>query len=229
MPKRPLSLFLLVCLSFLSSYLQGAETPFLKTNDRILVYPDATLSGAELVQLYVIADDSVYKYNINTEQFYLLSNTGWYHQYAGNYFNSGNTKTANAPYESIAVFVKKDSIISFGFELQYTSEKPVDTLSLYVYAGKNARFTLYEDEGTSYKYEKGLFSNILVTCNEATKTLTIENRKESFPGMLQQKIFRVFWVKPGHPRALGFDQAADQEIRYSGKAVTIKWSNLFNY
>ena len=39
--------------------------------------------------------------------------------------------------------------------MQYSDEKPAEEITLYVYAGKDGEFTLYEDEGVNYNYEKG--------------------------------------------------------------------------
>ena len=105
---------------------------------------------------------------------YLPKCAGWYDLYSGKYYAGGQKIIADAPYERMPVFVKAGSIIPFGPELQYTSEKPADTITLYVYTGADASFNLYEDEGTNYNYEKGAFSVIPIKYNEAIKTLRLE-------------------------------------------------------
>jgi alpha-D-xyloside xylohydrolase len=64
------------------------------------------------------------------------------------------------PYDSIPVHVRAGAILPIGPELQYTSEKPADPITFYVYAGANGRFSLYEDDGASFAYEKGATSEI---------------------------------------------------------------------
>ena len=86
------------------------------------------------------------------------------------------------------VFVKTGSIIPFGPGYLYTSEKPADTITLNIYTGADASFNLYEDEGTNYNYEKGAFSVIPLKYNEATKIITIGERKGSFNGMLKKSV-----------------------------------------
>jgi alpha-D-xyloside xylohydrolase len=120
------------------------------------------------------------------------------------------------------VFVKAGSIIPFGPDLQYTSEKPADTITLNIYSGADASFNLYEDEGTNYNYEKGAFSVIPIKYNEVTKTITIENRHGSFNGMLQKRTFRIKIISPVKKRSLDFDAPCDKEIFYEGKKLTIK-------
>jgi len=119
------------------------------------------------------------------------------------------------------VFVKAGSIIPFGPELQYTSEKPADTITLNIYTGADASFNLYEDEGTNYNYEKGAFSIVPIKYNEATKTITIGDRNGSFNGMLAKRVFRINAISPGKTKSLDFD-AGEKQVNYAGKKITIK-------
>jgi alpha-D-xyloside xylohydrolase len=106
--------------------------------------------------------------------------------------------------------------------LQYTSEKPADTITLNVYAGADASFDLYEDEGTNYNYEKGAFSIIPIKYNEATKTITVGDRKGSFNGMLQKRTFRINLISANNAKALDFNTKSDKEVSYEGKKQVIK-------
>ncbi len=78
--------------------------------------------------------------------------------------------------------------------LQYATEKAADPIEIRVYAGDNATFSLYEDENDTYNYEKGKYSIIPITWNEAEKSLTIGERKGDFAGMLKDRTFRIVWV-----------------------------------
>ena len=164
----------------------------------------------------------VYTYKDRKRSLYLPAGQGWYDLYSGKYFNGGQKLTVDAPYERTPVFVKEGSIIPFGPDLQYTSEKPADTITLHVYTGKDAAFTLYEDENTNYNYEKGAFSNIPFNYNEATKELTIGNRAGTFPGMLQNRTFRIVWVGKSSAKELDFDKIGGTPVEYNGKSLTIK-------
>ena len=68
--------------------------------------------------------------------------------------------------------------------LQYASEKPADPIELRIYRGADGSFTLYEDEGDSYRYERGVHATIPIHWDEKAQTLTIGARTGSFPGML---------------------------------------------
>ena len=96
--------------------------------------------------------------------------------------------------------------------MQYVGEKPWDNLEMRFYPGADAQFTLYEDEGDSYNYEKGAYTTILFSWNDRSRTLTIGEREFSYPGMLQKRQFTI--VLPD-----GTTKTAD----YEGKAVTVKF------
>ena len=51
--------------------------------------------------------------------------------------------------------------------MEWSDEKPAETIDLYVFAGRDGSFTLYEDENTNYNYEKGRYAIILVSPTHA--------------------------------------------------------------
>ena len=118
--------------------------------------------------------------------------------------------------------VRAGSIVPMGPELQYTTEKKADPLTLWVYTGADGEFTLYEDDGLTYEYEKGAYSRIPLTWNEAGKTLTIGKREGSFPGMLGERTVRVIFVSPDKAVGFAFDAGADKTVKYAGEAVEVR-------
>jgi alpha-D-xyloside xylohydrolase len=164
----------------------------------------------------------VYKYKQRNRELYLPKCAGWYDLYSGKFYTGAQKINADAPYEKMPVFVKAGSVIPFGPELQYTSEKPADTITLNVYTGADASFNLYEDEGTNYNYEKGAFSIIPIKYNEATKTITIGDRKRSFNGMMEKRVFNINVVSPDKRRQLDFNANCDKVVVYQGKKLLIK-------
>lgn len=165
----------------------------------------------------------VYTYKARTRSLYLPAGLGWYDLYSGQYLAGGQMINATADYERVPVYVKAGSIIPTGPALQYTSEKTADPLTLYVYTGKDASFTLYEDEGTNYNYEKGKFTEIPFSWDEKNKRLSIGDRKGEFTGMLQKRRFRIVLITPD--RSIGIDQAVKpaKVLQYNGKKTGIKF------
>lgn len=139
--------------------------------------------------------------------------------YSGKYTEGGQKTSIDAPYERMPLFVKEGSIVPFGPEIQYTGEKQADVITLYVYTGKNAEFTLYEDEGVNYNYEKGAYSTIQFKYDEPSGKLTIGDVGGSFEGMLKSRTFNIVWVSKQKPVAYDLSRKADATVIYEGKMV----------
>ncbi len=164
----------------------------------------------------------VYKYKARTREVYLPSTNGWYDLYSGKYFAGGQKIYADAPYERMPIFVKEGSIIPVGPELQYVDEKPADPLTLRVYTGRDCAFTLYEDEGINYNYEKGACSTIKFSFNNETGELTIDDRKGEFKGMLKTRTFSIVWISNAKAIKFGSDTEPEMKITYDGKQAIVK-------
>ncbi|GGK64885.1 alpha-xylosidase [Rufibacter glacialis] len=186
------------------------------TDKNVLNIGDQFMFGPSLLV------NPVYAKNATKRRLYLPANTGWYNLYDGTYQQGGRQIEADAPYERMPLFVKEGSILPFGPELQYTTEKPAETITLYVYGGKDASFELYEDENTNYNYEKGKFATIPITYNEAKKTVTIGKRQGEFDGMLRNRTFQVVYVQPTKAKPLQYDAKPDATIAYSGSEKSLK-------
>jgi alpha-D-xyloside xylohydrolase len=153
---------------------------------------------------------------------YLPGKGDWYDFWTGQRIPAGQTLSAEAPLDHIPLYVRAGSIIPMGPELQYVAEKPQDPIELRVYRGADGSFTLYEDEGDNYNYEKGAFAEIPMTWNEASQTLTIGNRKGSFPGMLTSRTFEIVWVSQDHGGGEEVTEKADSTVSYNGSATSVK-------
>ena len=161
-------------------------------------------------------------YKARNRQVYFPEQCGWYDLYSGQFINGGQKLIVDAPYGRIPVYVREGSIIPFGPELQWSDEKPAELINLYVYTGANAQFQLYEDEGTNYNYEKGKYATIDFNYDEATRTLTIGERKGTFKGMLGARRFNVVVITRDNPRELDLENPAGQMVEYNGKQVIVK-------
>jgi alpha-D-xyloside xylohydrolase len=168
----------------------------------------------------------VYEYKARLRKVYLPASCGWYDFFTGKHYSGGQTIDAVSPYENIPVFVKDGSILPVGPEIQYTSQKPADPITLMIFAGKDGSFTLYEDENTNYNYEKGAYALIPFSYDEASKMLVIGTRKGQFTGMIAKRTFNIVLVTPGQPGKLKFDVTPDKVITYDGTELKIELSNL---
>jgi alpha-D-xyloside xylohydrolase len=162
-------------------------------------------------------------YRARTRPVYLPRGSAWFDFWTGAARAGGTTVEASAPYDAIPVFVRAGSIVPTGPELQYADEKVSDPTTLYVYAGADGRFTLYEDDGASYGYERGECARIPLRWIEATHSLTIGERVGSFRGMPSHRTFRLVLVTAGRPVGFSFDPAIDRTVTYEGRPETVRF------
>ena len=147
---------------------------------------------------------------------------GWYDLYSGEHKDGGKILVVDAPYERIPVFVREGAIIPFGPEMQWSDEKAPELINLYVYAGQDGEFQLYEDEGTNYNYEQGKYATIDIRYDDTRHTVTIGPRQGKFPGMLKNRRFNIVFITKEKPQPLNLQNPQGQLVEYSGKALTIQ-------
>jgi len=159
-------------------------------------------------------------YKARNRSVYFPEKCGWYNLYTNEYIQGGQRLVVDAPYEQIPVFVREGAIIPFGPDMEWSDEKPAELINLYIYAGQDGAFQLYEDEGTNYNYEKGKYATIDITYDDASKTVSFGARKGQFPGMLKNRRFNVVLVTKDAPKPLNLENPEGVMVNYNGKAVT---------
>jgi alpha-D-xyloside xylohydrolase len=162
----------------------------------------------------------VTEYKARSRAVYLPGGATWYDFWSGRRVAGGRTIAAEAPFDSLPVFVRAGSIVPVGPDQQYIGEKANGPITLYVYAGANGRFSLYEDDGTSYGYERGAFARIPIAWNDASRTLTLGARAGTYPGVAATRTFTVIVVGPQAP--IGYGAAANTPITYTGAAISTR-------
>ena len=163
----------------------------------------------------------VYQYKARNREVYFPAASGWYDLYSGKFVEGGQKLSVDAPYEQMPLFVKEGSIVPFGPEIQYTGQKQADEITLFVYTGKDAEFTLYEDEGVNYNYEKGAFSTIQIKYSEESGKLTVGDANGQFEGMLKTRKFNVVWISKDKPVSFDLSRKADATVTYEGTMLEV--------
>lgn len=151
-----------------------------------------------------------------TRPVYLPAGSDWYDFWTNQRYPGGQTIEAGAGLDTLPLYVRAGSIVPVGPEVQYSGEQPDASLELRIYAGQDGSFRLYEDEGDNYGYEKGAFATIRLGWEEATRTLTLEERQGSYPGMPASREFRLTLIERG-----GQEFSARPTVKYEGKQVKI--------
>ena len=186
-------------------------------DDKVLDIKDQWMFGSALMAC------PVGEYQKYSREVYLPKQKGWYDFYTGAYHAGGQAIVADAPYDKIPVFIPEGAILPIGPEMQWSDEKKPELIDLYVYAGKDGSYTLYEDEGTNYNYEKGKYAVIDFKYDDARKQVTIGARKGSFDGMLQKRRFNIILVDQKKQQGVNLAKSPKGKVvKYSGQAMTVK-------
>lgn len=109
---------------------------------------------------------------------YLPAGCDWYNYWTNERLHGGQTIVADAPIDTLPLFVKAGSIVPLGSEVLST-QQPQKIASLRVYPGADGSFTLFEDDGKTYAYENGGGSITKLTWDDATQHLKHEGGSTS--------------------------------------------------
>ncbi|HZT23131.1 MAG TPA: DUF5110 domain-containing protein, partial [Verrucomicrobiae bacterium] len=164
-----------------------------------------------------VTEPSVTHWNV-----YLPGQGAWYDFWTGRRLAGGRRIDTAAPIDSMPLFARAGAIVPMGPVVQYAAEQSGKPLEIRVYRGANGTFTLYNDEGDNYDYEKGEYSTIPLTWDDAAGTLTIGPRRGSYPGMAKTRTFGIVFVSEGHGAGIAETESPDAVVNYTGQAVTVK-------
>jgi alpha-D-xyloside xylohydrolase len=160
---------------------------------------------------------------VKSMEVYLPADADWFDFWTGERYSGGQTVSRETPIDIMPLYIKAGSILPFGPEVQYATEKNWNTLEIRVYEGADGEFTLYEDENDNYNYEKGIYSTILFSWNDSKRILTINDQVGSFPGMLSERQFNVVLVSKDHGIGMTEPEQYDKQLVYKGKKTRIKF------
>jgi alpha-D-xyloside xylohydrolase len=149
--------------------------------------------------------------NIKSRELYLPKGANWIDFWTDEKHNGGQTIRKETPIDIIPLYVKEGSILPIGPNVQYATEKKWDNLELKVYTGANGSFILYEDEFDNYNYENGAYTEIPIIWDDASRKLTIGERKGTYTGMLSNRKFTVI-----------LDDGTRKIVNYNGKKLVVK-------
>lgn len=153
---------------------------------------------------------------------YLPASADWWDFWTNEKVQGGKSIGRAVTKDILPLYVKAGSILPFGPEVQYSTEKNWDNLEIRIYPGADGTFTLYEDENDNYNYESGICSTIRFSWNDQERILTISDREGKFPGMLKVRKFRVVLVDDTSG-AGDKPMSGGKVVKYKGKETTVKW------
>lgn len=117
----------------------------------------------------------------------------WIEYFTGKRHKGNQVFHATYAVDQIPVFVKSGSIIPLRADVEYTSQRPLDTLVIDVYGPESAEFMLYEDDGISLEYRSGNHARTPLAFSQRTKgnRLTIGPTTGKFKGQLSSRTHQL--------------------------------------
>ena len=143
---------------------------------------------------------------------YLPKGTTWYDFWTNQKYKGGQDVELQTTFDQVPMFVRAGSILPLAPEMQYVGEKSWNELEVRIYPGANGTFTLYEDEGDNYNYEKGKYATITFSWNDAKRTLTIGAQNGAYDGMLHQRKFNIVLT-----------DGTSKVVEYQGQKTSVKF------
>jgi alpha-D-xyloside xylohydrolase len=145
------------------------------------------------------------------------SEGGWFDWWTGQQVESGADSLLDAPIERIPLLVRAGSIVPLASVQQYVGAKQDMPLELRIYPGADGHFTLYDDDGLTYRYEQGQRSRVDLVWNDKERTLTIGARQGTYQDMPSRRQL--------HVRLLRGQEWLERDITYSGPPLTLRFED----
>jgi alpha-D-xyloside xylohydrolase len=111
------------------------------------------------------------------------------------------------------LLVRAGSIVPLGPVPQHIGEDRSGDVEFRIYPGADAGFTLYEDEGVNYAYESGARATISFKWDDRLHSLSIGERKGTYPGMITTRRFTVHLA--------GTASSGDIHAQYAGGKLNL--------
>ena len=88
----------------------------------------------------------------------------WFDFWTGERHSGPGGATLAAPLDRLPLLARAGAILPLGPLVQHTGERPLDELVLQIYPHGTSRFELYEDDGRSNAYRRGVYALTSIEC-----------------------------------------------------------------
>jgi alpha-D-xyloside xylohydrolase len=149
---------------------------------------------------------------------YLPKGRKWYDFWNEKVYDGEQTIKADAPLETLPLFIPAGSIIPMSPVMQYVDEKPDAPYEIRIYRGASCSFALYEDAGDGYDYEKGECALVSLSWNDQQNEFVVSRRSGSFPGLVQSREYELIFISDGYRET--------RKVLYRGDEIKLSLSKI---
>lgn len=141
----------------------------------------------------------------------------WFDFWSGQPHAGGGRAERDYALDEFPLFVRAGSIVPLGPVIEHTGQHPDAPWEIRVYPGADGRFTLYEDDGETYAYERGEHATTALRWDDLRRTLHIDARQGRYPGMVARRELRVrVMAPPGQTEQT-------RTVSYEGRALALRF------
>lgn len=180
-----------------------------------LAFPDDR-NVDDMMDQYMLGDNLLV--GVFDDEIYLPEGK-WINYWTNEEFEgNGNRRRIEIPSNrSGHLFIRKGAIIPYQHAMDFIGEYPLDTLVLRVYPYENSSYTLYEDDGDSYAYEKGEVSTTRYEClKEGKETVfTINARQGTHKGAFETRVYELSFHGIAKPSRIAVDGTKNKDWTYA--------------
>jgi alpha-D-xyloside xylohydrolase len=139
----------------------------------------------------------------------------WFDFWTGQRHTGGRSVERDYALDELPLFVRAGAIVPVGPVVEHTGQQPDAPWEIRIYPGADGSFTLYEDDGETYAYERGERATTALRWNDARRTLHVGPRQGRYPGMVHLRELRVRVMAPAG------EAEQTRTLRYDGRALTL--------
>lgn len=147
----------------------------------------------------------------------LPAGSDWYDFWNGQRHAGGRSVERDYALDEFPLFVRAGSVVPLGPVVEYVGQHPDAPWEIRVYPGADGRFTLYDDDGETYRYERGERATTALRWDDARRTLHIGARQGRYPGLVTRRELRVrLMASPGRAEQT-------RTVTYQGQTLTLNF------
>ncbi len=129
---------------------------------------------------------------VTSRRVYLPAGADWVDYWTEEKHDGGQWITAPAPIDRIPLFVRAGSIVPLGTQVPNTAARqPLERIR--VYPGRDADFTLYDDDGVTNAYRKGGGTRVTLHWDDKARRLTASGKLPS--GQDPQALLQIVGIR----------------------------------
>lgn len=197
-----------------SAALEGAQTGMPIVRSMPLMFPDDRQVD-DMTSQYMFGENLLL--SIFSDSIYLPKGD-WIDYWTGETLAGGSRKIKHAVPDNRAglLFVREGAIIPFQKDMQYIGEKSLDTLILKIFPKGVSSYTLYEDDGQSYRYEEGAIASTRFECRQSGKAVdfTILPVGGTYDGMYPSRTYELEINLPQRPSTVSVNGTSLADWQY---------------